>query len=157
MATQTPDPDSTRRTQRRRAVIGWGGALIVIAVVVLGIVLGSGSGGSSRDVEAEHARIAKIPYGETMTSGQFGAIEPGESEADVLEGLGATGRPEKRTLPFVLILFPAPPSGEFCTYWEFSDEPEVFARLCFDDESGELSSKLDGNVGGARKVPGTVI
>jgi hypothetical protein len=157
MAAQTPDPDSSRRTQRRRALIGWGGALIVIAVVVLGIVLGSGSGGSSRDVKAEHERIARIPYGETMTAAQYKAIETGESETDVLEGLGATGRPEDRTLPYVLVLFPAPSKSEFCTYWEFSDEPEIFARLCFDHESGELTSKRDGNVGGAAKVPGTVI
>jgi hypothetical protein len=159
MAAQNPHPNSYRRTQRRRALIGWGGALVVIALVVLGLVLGSGggSGSSSVDLRAEHARIAKIPYGETMTSEQFGAIEEGEGEADILEALGATGRPEAHTLPYVLVLFPPPSESEFCTYWEFSDAPEIFARLCFAHANGELTSKLDGNVAGTTKSPGTVI
>ncbi len=155
LAAQTPDPDSYRRTQRRRALIGWGSALVVVALIVLGVVLGSGDG--SGDAQAEHERIARIPYGETMTAAQFEAIEAGEAEADVLEGLHATGRPEVRTLPYVLGLFPPPSEGEFCTYWEFSDKPEIFARLCFDHANGELTSKLDGNVHGASRGQGTVI
>jgi hypothetical protein len=158
MATQIPDPDSHRRSQRRRALIGWGGGLVVVALVVLGVVLWSGgSGEGSADIKAEHERIARIPYGETMTSAQFEAIEEGEGEADVLEALHATGRPEGRTLPYVLVLFPPPPGGGFCTYWEFSDELEIFARLCFDHASGELTSKSDSNVHGAGKGNGTVI
>ncbi len=155
MAAQTPDPDSYRRSQRRRALIGWGSALVAIALVVLGIVLGSD--GISVDIKAEHERIARIPYGETMTSAQYEAIEAGEGEADVLEALNATGRPEVRTEPYVLVLFPPASESEFCTYWEFSDEPEVFARLCFDHSSGELTSKLDGNVHGSAKGQGTII
>jgi hypothetical protein len=156
MPTPTPDPDSYRRSQRRRALIGWGSALAIVVAVVLAVVLGSGSG-SSVDIKAEHERIARIPYGETMTSAQFEAIEEGEGEADVLEALGATGRPEVRTLPYVLVLFPPPSGSEFCTYWEFSDEPEVFARLCFAHATGELTSKSDGNVHGAAKGQGTII
>lgn len=155
MAAQIPDPDSYRRQQRRRAAIGWGSAVVVVALIALGVILGSG--GSSHDLQAEHQRIAKIPYGETMTSTQFKAIGEGESEADVLEDLQATGRPEVRTEPYVLVLFPAPSESEFCTYWEFSDEPEIFARLCFDHANGELTSKLDGNVHGAAKGGGTVV
>ncbi len=155
MAAQTPDPDSYRRSQRRRALIAWGSALAIVALIVLGIVLGSG--GSSVDIKAERERIARIPYGETMTSAQYEEIEAGEGEADVLEALHATGRPEDRTLAFVLVLFPPPSESEFCTYWEFSDEPEIFARLCFDHDDGELTSKLDGNVHGAATGQGTII
>lgn len=157
MAAQTPDPDSLRRTQRRRAVIAWVTALAVVALIAIGVIAGGSSGSSSADIEAEHERIAQIPYGETMTSAQFRAIEAGEGEADVLEGLNATGRPEVRTLPYVLVLFPAPSKSEFCTYWEFSDEPEIFARLCFSHDDGTLTSKLAGNVHGAAKGRGTVI
>jgi hypothetical protein len=155
MAAPTPDPDSYRRTQRRRAVIGWGSAVAVIAVIALGVILGAVHG--SVDLRVEHQRIARIPYGEEMTSTEFDAIEEGEGEAEVLEGLHAAGRPEVQTLPYVLVLFPPASKSDLCTYWEFSDEPEVFARLCFDRSSGELTSKLDGNVGGAPKGQGTII
>ncbi len=157
MSFQPPDPESIRRQQRRRAWIGWGTGVALIVLIVLGIVVGSG--GDSVEVNAEfgRARVANVPYGETMTSAQYDAINEGESEAAVLEGLNATGRPEEATLPYVLALFPPPASSDVCTYWEFSDEPAIFARLCFDHNSGELTSKLDGNVHGAPPGQGSVV
>jgi hypothetical protein len=29
----------------------------------------------------------------------------------------------------------------YCTYFEFSDDPKIFARLCFSSSSGELVEK----------------
>ena len=45
------------------------------------------------------------------------------------------------TKKFVLVLFPPVPEGAYCVYFEFSDEPDVFARFCFDKEDGEMVDK----------------
>jgi hypothetical protein len=59
----------------------------------------------------------------------------------VLERLAETGRPERLTKKFVLVLFPPVPESAYCTYWEFSDEPQIFARLCFRSDDGEMVVK----------------
>jgi hypothetical protein len=65
----------------------------------------------------------------------------------VLEGLlDAGGRPERFTKSYVLVLFPPREEGDACTYWEFSDQPQIFARLCFSESSGELVQKLKKSV-----------
>jgi hypothetical protein len=88
-----------------------------------------------------------VPYGEMMTSAQYGEINEGEQAADILEGiLDATGRPESLTKPYVLVLFPRAEAGLACTYWEFSDKPRIFARLCFSPLTGELVQKLKNSV-----------
>jgi hypothetical protein len=156
MSFQPPDPETLRRQQGRRA-LGWGTGLVVIALIVLGIVLGSVHGSVEVSSEFGRGRVANVPYGETMTSAQYDAIVEGESEAAVLEGLNATGRPESRTEPYVLVLFPPPAASDVCTYWEFSDKPEIFARLCFERSEGELTSKLDGDVAGAPRGQGSVV
>jgi hypothetical protein len=140
MTTPTSDPETYRRRQRRRALIGWIGGLGVIAVVVLVIVLAGGGG-------SHEPRPFKVPYGETMTSAQYAEIHDGEEAADVLEGLlDASGRPERFTKSYVLVLFPPREEGDACTYWEFSDAPQIFARLCFSESSGELMQKLKKSV-----------
>jgi hypothetical protein len=138
MATPPDDPDSRRKRQRRRALIGWGAALA--AVVIVGVLIAAGGGSS------HHRRDFKVPYGETMTSKQYAGIHEGEEDADVLEGLGASGRPERLTEPYVLVLFPPAEGGDYCTYWEFSDKVQIFARLCFDRSTGELVQKLRNSV-----------
>jgi hypothetical protein len=126
------DPDAYRRRQRRRALIGWIGGMLVVAGLVLAIVLGS---------DSDHGGGADVPYGEVMSSQDYEEVHQGEGETTVLERLGGTGRPERLTESYVRVLFP--PAGEEvrCTYWEFTDEPEIFARLCFERDGGELVEK----------------
>jgi hypothetical protein len=133
-----------RRGQRRRALIGvLGGIAAIVAVVVL-----IAAGGSGSDSGPVRPKPFKVPYGEMMTSAQYDQIEEGEQAADVLEGiLDATGRPESLTKPYVLVLFPRAEPGLACTYWEFSDKPQIFARLCFSPQTGELVQKLKNSVG----------
>jgi hypothetical protein len=140
------ETDAYRRRQRRRALIGWVGGLAAIAAVVVLIASGGGSdgGGTSGPVRP---RPFKVPYGEMMTSAQYAEIAEGEQAADVLEGLlDASGRPEGLTKPYVLVLFPPAEPGLACTYWEFSDKPQIFARLCFSPTTGELVQKLKNSV-----------
>lgn len=133
MSTPPIDPESYRSRQRRRALIGWiGGFLVVAAIVVLVTV-----GGSDR----HERRTIKVQYGDVMTSRDFGEIHLGEEDVVVLERLAESGRPEKFTKEYVLVLFPPVPDGAYCVYWEFSDEPQIFARLCFDSDDGELVDK----------------
>ncbi|HEX3239319.1 MAG TPA: hypothetical protein VHR18_04190 [Solirubrobacterales bacterium] len=131
------DPDRYRRQQRRRALIAWGGVLLAVAFVALAAALGGG--------ERERESFT-VPYGETMTAAEYDAIGAGEGQADVLERLGKSGRPERLTEDYVLVLFPPHSEEVVCSYWQFSDEPQIFARLCFDLADGELVEKLDANV-----------
>jgi hypothetical protein len=133
-----------RRRQRRRALIGVLGA--IAAIVALVVLVAAGGSGSDSGT-APRPKPFKVPYGETMTSAQYDQIAEGEQAADVLEGiLDATGRPESLTKPYVLVLFPRAEPGLACTYWEFSDKPQIFARLCFSPLTGELVQKLKNSV-----------
>lgn len=148
MAVPPSDPARYRRRQRRRAVIGWLGGVAVVALIVLAAVLGG---------EEERREPVYVPPGETMTSDEYEAIAEGEGEAEVLERLGKSGRPESRTEDYVLILFPPAAEDVTCSYWEFSDEPQIFARLCFDGADGELVEKLARDVHeGFDKAEGTI-
>jgi hypothetical protein len=133
MPTPPIDRESYRRRQRRRALIGWVGGFLALAAFVVLIAVGSG--------ERHERRLIKVPYGDVMTSGDFDEIHLGEEDVVVLERLVETGRPEKLTKKFVLVLFPPVPEDSYCVYWEFSDEPQIFARLCFKTEDGELIEK----------------
>jgi hypothetical protein len=138
MATPTSDPDAYRKRQRRRALVGWIGGLLAVGALVVLMFAGGGS--------HHQRRSFKVPYGEIMTSKDYAEIHVGEEDADVLEGLGATGRPEGLTEQYVLVLFPPAAEDVYCTYWEFSDKPQIFARLCFSRSTGELVQKLKHSV-----------
>lgn len=133
MATVPFDPEGYRRRQRRRALIGWvGGFVVIVAFFVLVAVFGH---------DDRERRIIHVPYGDVMTSRDFAEIRLGEEDVVVLERLAETGRPEELTKKFVLVLFPPAPEDTYCVYWELSDEPDVFARLCFSTDDGELIDK----------------
>jgi hypothetical protein len=111
--------------------------LVVVLIALLVFLPGGGS----------HERQSfKVPYGEEMTAKDFTEIHLGEEDAVVLERLVESGRPERLVEPYVLVLFPPREEGAYCTYFEFSDDPKIFARLCFSSESGELVEKLKHNV-----------
>jgi hypothetical protein len=76
-----------------------------------------------------------------MTAKDYTEIHLGEEDATVLPRLAESGRPERFVKPYVLVLFPPREEGDYCTYFEFSDELQIFARLCFDESSGELVQK----------------
>jgi hypothetical protein len=138
MSTPPKDPQGYRRRQRRRALIGWiGGFLAVVAFFVFAAAFGH---------DDHQRRMVKVPYGDVMTSHDFEEIHLGEEDVVVLERLAETGRPEELTKKYVLALFPPVPEDTYCVYWEFSDEPEIFARLCFSTDDGELVDKRKRNV-----------
>lgn len=105
----------------------------MLAVAALLVALGGS--------DHHQRRTIKVQYGDVMTARDFGEIHLGEEDVVVLERLAETGRPEKSTKEYVLVLFPPVPDGAYCVYWEFSDEPQIFARLCFDRDDGELVDK----------------
>jgi hypothetical protein len=141
--------DHYRRQQRRRALIGWGGALTAIVLVALGVILGGD--------DQQRRETVLVPYGETMTSAEYGAIGEDEDQAEVLQRLGKSGRPESLTEGYVLVLFPPHSEDVSCSYWEFSDEPQIFARLCFDSSDGHLVQKLERDVHeGIERGEGTI-
>jgi hypothetical protein len=130
---ETIDPGNYRRRQRRRALVGWLGGFAALAAFVALVAIGGG--------DDHERRTLKVPYGDVMTSRDFDEIHLGEEDVVVLERLVETGRPEKLTKDFVLVLFPPVPEDAYCVYWEFSDEPQIFARLCFATDNGELVDK----------------
>ena len=143
------DPDRYRRQQRRRALIAWGGVLATVALAGLAAALGG---------DRPQRESFTVPYGETMTAAEYDAIGEGEDQADVLGRLGKSGRPERLTENYVLVLFAPHSEDVVCSFWQFSDEPQIFARLCFDRSDGELVEKLDANVHeGLEQGEGTII
>jgi hypothetical protein len=137
MVVPSSPPERYRRQQKRRALIGWGSALAAVVLIVLGAVFGG---------DDQQHRSFSVPYGETMTSAEYEAIGEGEDQAEVLERLGKSGRPESLTEDYVLALFLPPSESVDCSYWEFSDEPRIFARLCFARSDGHLVQKLERDV-----------
>jgi hypothetical protein len=133
MSTSPTDPEGYRRRQRRRALIGWFGGFLAIAAFVVLLLVGGG--------DHQQRRTLKVPYGDVMTARDYDEIHLGEEDVVVLERLVETGRPEKLTKKFVLVLFPPVPEDAYCVYWEFSDEPQIFARLCFATDDGKLVEK----------------
>lgn len=133
MSTPSPDPEAYRRRQRRRALIGWIGGFLALGVFILVLVA---AGHAERE-----RRMVRVPYGDIMTSHDFEEVHLGEEDVVVLERLAESGRPENKTKEYVLVLFPPVPEDAYCAYWEFSDEQDVFARLCFSKDNGEMVEK----------------
>src|ERR1700712_5517828 len=103
MSTSPTDPEGYRRRQRRRALIGWFGGFLALAAFFALLAVGGG--------DHQQRRTLKVPYGDVMTSRDYGEIHLGEEDVVVLERLVETGRPEKFTKEYVLVLFPPVPAG----------------------------------------------
>jgi hypothetical protein len=112
--------------------------VLVVALIALLVFLPGGG--------SHHRHSFRVPYGEEMTAHDFTEVHLGEEDAVVLPRLAESGRPERLVEPYVLVLFPPREEGEYCTYFEFSDDPKIFARLCFSESSGELVVKEKHNV-----------
>jgi hypothetical protein len=124
-----------RRRQRRRAVIAWGTLGVIVALVVLGIVVGGDEKSSDPG-----PTIHLFTY--EMSSTQYEGLHKGESELAVLKQLGSTGLHEDEIEQVDLLhLFPPPPTASTCNFWKLSDAPDHLVRLCFSEAEGLLLEK----------------
>jgi hypothetical protein len=140
------DRDLYRRRQRRRAIIAWSVAGVVIAGGVLAAIFG---GAESRET-APAGRPFQL-FSSTMTFDQFEAIHKGEDESQVLLRLQSVGLQEDQVESTELPnLFPGRPRHSTCSYWTLSDAPGHLVRLCFSDPEGVLVQKSVAVSGGAR-------
>jgi hypothetical protein len=124
-----------RRQQRRRAIIAWASVALVTVLVGLGAIFGD----DERDEAPE-----TISFGYAMTTTQYDDLQNGLDEDEFLERLGQTGKPESLTPDVLIELFPPHEGDLVCSYWEISDHPALFARICFGD--GELVQKVERDV-----------
>jgi hypothetical protein len=145
------DRDLYRRRQRRRAIIAWSVAGLVIAAIAVGAIFGA--------TEEKSTTVPGPPihlFSSEMTSQQYQGIHKGESESKVLIRLHSVGLQEDQiggsTVPG---LFPARPPGSTCSYWTLSDAPGHLVRLCFSDPQGVLLQKSV-VVAGAEAAPKTL-
>jgi hypothetical protein len=126
-----------RRRQRRRAIIAWSVAgLLVIAV---GLVVAFGG-----EAEDEQVTLTSVPglFVSEMSSSQYEQIQKGQDEATVLGEIGVPGEQESEVEdPEILQLFPPQPTGSACSFWKLSDAPEHLVRLCFSEPRRVLLQK----------------
>jgi hypothetical protein len=131
------DRDLYRRRQRRRAIIAWSVAGLVIAAVALGVIFG-GTDTHSSTTDGSSFQL----FSSEMTAAQFEAIHKGESESQVLLNLQSVGLQEDQVESSELpSLFPTQPGHSTCSYWTLSDAPGHLVRLCFSDPEGVLLQK----------------
>jgi hypothetical protein len=127
--------DSYRRQQRRRALVAWGTLAVIVALIVLGIVLG-GDEKSSNPGRTIHL------FTYEMTSTQYEGLHQGESELEVVKSVDSAGLHEDEIEAVDLLhLFPPPPAGSSCNFWKLSDAPDHLVRLCFSEAEGRLLQK----------------
>jgi hypothetical protein len=140
------DRELYRRRQRRRAIIAWSVAGLVIAAIGLGVAFGGGEGDRQT---SDHSSIHL--FSSAMTAEQFEALHKGESESEVLLRLHSVGLQEDEVESSQLPgLFPARPQHSTCSYWTLSDAPGHLVRLCFSDPEGVLLQKSVAVSGGAQ-------
>lgn len=140
------DRDLYRRRQRRRAIIAWSVAGLVIAAVGLGIAFG----GTESHQTTFDGRSFQL-FSSAMTFEQFEALQKGESESQVLLQLQSVGLQEDQVESSDLpSLFPPRPPGSTCSYWTLSDAPGHLVRLCFSTPEGVLLQKSVAVSGGAQ-------
>jgi hypothetical protein len=125
-----------RRQQRRRAIIAWGTAAAVIALIALGAIFG----GEKSDQGGE-----SISFGFAMTATQYDQLQAGLDEDEFVERLQQTGKPESLAPDPLVELFPPHEGDLVCSYWEISDREGLLARVCFDGD-GDLVQKVERNI-----------
>jgi hypothetical protein len=123
-----------RRRQRRRGVIAWSTAFVVVALIVLGIVAG--------DDENSGSQSLVHLFSWEMSSDQYEGLHKGEGELAVLKQVGSTGLHEDEVEQTDLLhIFPPPPRESTCNFWKLSDAPDHLVRLCFSESRGVLLQK----------------
>jgi hypothetical protein len=145
MALPPADPKRHRRTLRRRALIGWLGGGAVLALLVVAAIFGGDD--NKEEVVTIPAHSAGL-FDYHMSSDQYDSLDPGESENEVLEGLGKIGLPEDETELDLIRLFPPHDEGLVCSYWQISDADYTVARLCFSRAESVLRQKLERELSG---------
>jgi len=126
-----------RRRQRRRALIAWSVAALIVAGGALAVIFG-GEGEGTTAIEVPSASV----FGSEMTSQQYETLHKGESETTVLQELHDVGVQEDQVEESKLLgLFPPRPDHALCSYWTLSDAPGHLVRLCFSDPEGVLLQK----------------
>lgn len=139
------DRDLYRRRQRRRAIIAWSVACLVIVGGALAAIIG-GSGAQKTETPGRPLQL----FSTAMTAQQFEGIHKGESESQVLLRLQSVGLQEDQVESSELpSLFPTRPEHSTCSYWTLSDAPGHLVRLCFSDPEGVLLEKSVAVSGGA--------
>jgi hypothetical protein len=126
-----------RRRQRRRAIIAWSVAGLV--VVAIGLVVAFGG-----EAEDEQVTLTSVPglFVSEMSSSQYELIQKGQDESTVLGEIGVPGEQESEVEdPEILQLFPPQPTGSACSFWKLSDAPEHLVRLCFSEPQRVLLQK----------------
>lgn len=131
------DRDLYRRRQRRRAIIAWSVAGLLLVGIALGVIFG---GESHESVGIEEGAVSI--FGAEMSSQQYEALHKGESQTAVVQELHNVGLQEDQVEEKKLLdLFPPPPDHSTCSYWTLSDAPGHLVRLCFSDSEDVLVQK----------------
>jgi hypothetical protein len=145
------DRELYRRRQRRRAIIAWSVAVLVVAAGVVGVVFGS-TGDHRQSFDGRSFQL----FSSAMTFEQYEGIHKGDSESQVLMELQSVGLQEDEVQSDGLAsLFPSAPPGTTCSYWTLSDAPGHLVRLCFSDPEGVLVQKSVA-VSGGPQAPKTL-
>ncbi len=129
------DRDLYRRRQRRRAIIAWSVAGLLVVAIGLTVAFGR-----------EEVKTSPLPnvslFSQEMSSSQYDQIHKGQGEQAVIDQLGSVGMQEAEAEETGLSrLFPAPPRASICSFWKLSDAPDHLVRLCFSDPQGVLLEK----------------
>jgi hypothetical protein len=124
-----------RRQQRRRALVGWGfGVLIVAGTIAAGVFGGSG----------EHQQSQSGDFtAYDMTQSQYEGLHQGLEQQAFVNRLQKVGLPENLAPAHFVALFPPAAEDVVCSYWTISDVSEHIARICFSDSQGRLVQKAE--------------
>jgi hypothetical protein len=130
-----PGVEVYRRRQRRRAIIAWSVASLLVIAIGSAIAFGGEEEGSS---PLPNVNL----FSSEMSSSQYDQIHKGQGEQQVINRLGSVGVQEAEAKETgVSELFPAPPQSSICSFWKLSDAPGHLVRLCFSDPQGVLVEK----------------